>query len=662
MHLSARNKNGQVPARWSPQRGSPLLESQPKEPLLADQGLPRVQRKVTIIILAWNALDYTRRCLATLRDHTDLSAHEVIVVDNGSTDGTAQFLETLDWTRLIKNTRNLGFVRGNNLGISASDPKSDITLLNNDIEIYQHGWLEKLQAAAYAAGQIGVVGCRLVQPGGTLLHAGTYMPLNSFWGQQIGSGEKDVNQFNQTREVEGVVFACVYIKREVLEAVGPLDEAYISYFEDTDYCLKASEKGYKTVCCGDVTLVHHERVSTTENRVDFSSIFDRSQHVFKKRWAQALESRYTMEVGWHSIMNFPTGYGETCRGLLLALNDLGVKVAYQYVYGAGTPFPLEEPEASDDYRLNAIRQEKIDPRAPQVVYAQGDVFEKNFGSYKIGYTMLEVDGFPKEWVQQANLMDEVWVPSSFNRETFLASGLTKPVHVMPLGIDPHHFNPGIKGFPIPNRFTFLSVFEWGERKAPEILLKAFSQEFSSAEPVLLLCKVSNIDPQVNVRKQVRDLRLDPRGGRIEFIYNRSIPYHQLGSLYRSADCFVLPFRGEGWGMPILEAMACGLPVIATNWSGPTEFLSPDNAYPLSPCRLIPAAAKCPYYTGFRWADPDADHLRTLLRHVFEHQEEAREKGMRACSEVLKRWTWAESATRIKKRLREIGGSKSNGEV
>lgn len=614
----------------------------------------RTAPKVTIIILTWNALAHTRRCVATLRDHTDLSAHEVIVVDNGSTDGTVQFLGTLDWIRLIKNRRNLGFVRGNNRGIAASDPKSDVVLLNNDIEIYQRDWLERLQAAAYSDSRIGVVGCRLVRPGGKLLHAGTYMPLNSFWGQQIGSGEKDVNQYNQTREVEGVVFACVYIKREVLEAVGPLDESYISYFEDTDYCLMAREKGYTTVCCGDVTLVHHERVSTTENHADFSSMFGRSQHVFKKRWKAALESRYTAALGWHSIMNFPTGYGMTCRQVLVALEEAGIKVAYHYAYGNGTPYPVEEASDSGDYFLNLIRARQLDSKAPQVTYAQGDVFQRNRGKYRIGFTMTEVDGFPQEWVRQAGRMDEIWVPSTCNKEGFLASGLRRPIHIIPLGINPAYFNPGITGYPLGGPYTFLSIFDWRKRKGADLLLRAFNNEFRAHEDVLLICKVTADVSTVDMKRELAELQLSRGGGRISFLINQSIPYYQLGSLYRSAHCFVLPTRGEGWGMPLLEAMACGLPVVATNWGGHTEFMTEHNAYPIHVEKFVPADESWPYYKGFRWAEPDGSHLRHLLRYVFEHQDDAREKGRRASLEVCRDWTWRHTAGRIYSRLAEIG--------
>jgi len=82
--------------------------------------------------------------------------------------------------------------------------------------------------------------------------------------------------------------------------------------------------------------------------------------------------------------------------------------------------------------------------------------------------MLEVDGFPEEWVRQANEMDEVWVPSEFNRQGLIRCGVRSSLHVMPLGVDPHHFHPRIVAVPNPRRdFVFLSSFEWGERKQPE---------------------------------------------------------------------------------------------------------------------------------------------------------------------------------------------------
>ena len=91
--------------------------------------------------------------------------------------------------------------------------------------------------------------------------------------------------------------------------------------------------------------------------------------------------------------------------------------------------------------------------------------------------MLEVTGLPQEWVDGCNSMDEVWVPASFNVETFRDSGVRVPIRVMPLGVDVDYFHPSITGFRPSDRFTFLSVFEWGERKAPEVLLRAFAEEF-----------------------------------------------------------------------------------------------------------------------------------------------------------------------------------------
>lgn len=616
-------------------------------------------KPVSIIIVTWNCIEYTKQCLKTLfftlnnYNHNDI---EIIVVDNGSSDGTLEYIKTINTIKLIPNKKNLGFSKANNIALKQARIDSDIILLNNDIEIYQNNWIYKLQQCANIENNIGLVGCRLSSFQNNarfLMHAGTYMPIETLWGQQIG-GEKDINQYSLDREVEGVVFACSYIKREVIEKVGYLDEDFFAYFEDTDYCFRVKEKGYKVYYCGNVDLIHHQNVSTSVNKVSHNKIFIESQKIFEKKWIEKLKKiKYFLNIDWHSIINFKTGYAISSREIALALDRNGVKVNYQYVYGENTPFPIMEPVYSDNYMINCIRDRQFGFSDIQVVYAQGDVFKKNTGKYKIGYTMLETDKIPDEWVKQCNLMNEVWVPSNFNKETFIKSGVDKPIFVMPLGVDINYFNPYIKGYSINEVFTFLSIFEWGERKAPDILLKAFNDEFSIKEDAILILKIFNNDPTVDVYKQIKDLNLNRNGGRIILSINEIVPSYQIGSLYRSCNCFVLPTRGEGWGMPILEAMACGIPVIATNWSAQTEFMTTKNSFPLEIDGLILAKAKCPYYNGFKWAQPSYEHLRYLLRYVYENREEAKKIGEMAAKDVVYKWTWDNTVKKIIKRISAI---------
>src|SRR5260370_9922696 len=100
---------------------------------------------------------------------------------------------------------------------------------------------------------------------------------------------------------------------------------------------------------------------------------------------------------------------------------------------------------------------------------------------------------------------------------------------------------------------------------------------------------------LNVREEIRRLRLRESGGKISFIFNREFPYYQLGSFYRSADCYISSGRGEGWDMPLMEAMACGLPTIATDWAAHTQFVHARSSYPLRIPGVLPAEATCPSY-------------------------------------------------------------------
>jgi glycosyltransferase involved in cell wall biosynthesis len=136
------------------------------------------------------------------------------------------------------------------------------------------------------------------------------------------------------------------------------------------------------------------------------------------------------------------------------------------------------------------------------------------------------------------------------------------------------------------------------------------------------------------------------------IYNQPLGVEQLVELYQGADCFVLPTRGEGWCMPALEAMACGVPPIVTNWSGPQAFLNEQVGYPLPISGLVETNQPHPYYRGARWAAPDEDALVALLRHVHTNRDEARAKG-RAAAVAAQAWGWARAVEVVMGRLKNI---------
>ena len=489
------------------------------------------------------------------------------------------------------------------------------------------------------------------------MHTGTNIMAETMWGQQTDSGrlEIDINQYNQDREVQGVVFAVAYIKRNVFDQLGGLSEDFHSYFEDTDFCLKALQKGFKTICCGSVTLIHDQHGSTQDNSSFRKKLFSQSRKTFTKKWKPHLNSTYTSKLAWQSIMNFPTGYAMSSQAIVKALDDSKVNVQYKYVYGPNSPFPVPEKEDMNHHRLNVICKRPFPKKPPvSIVYGQGDVFEKNQGKYKIGFTMLEVDGFPEEWVRQANKMDEIWVPSEFNKQTFLKSGLKKPIYKIPLGVDTNYFNQKIQSQKNPNKdYAFFTNIEWGERKNPQMQLRQFNKTFKSTDDVCLIAKLNNRDPNINLQNEIKALNLKSNGGRIYFIINREFSFNELPLLYRSVDCYITAGRGEGWDMPLLEAMACGLPTIATDWGAHQEFATNENSYLLNINGTIPAIAKCPYYDGFQWADPDSNHFSELLIQIYNNPEQAKSKGIYAANEIERKWQWKNTTEKILNRVRSV---------
>ncbi len=212
--------------------------------------------KASVIVLSWNGMDYLEDCLDAVlsQDYPDL---EVIVADNGSTDGSTDFVaEHYPQVRLIRNECNLGFAAGNNVGLRAAT--GDVLVLLNQDTVVRPGWLEALVEALSTDPDIGIVGGKALYPDGTIQHAGGYVNERG-GGSHYGYRQEDVGQFDQMRDVDYVTGAALAITRQALQAIGGLDEGFKpAYFEDVDWCYRARRAGFRVVYVPQAVLIHKE--------------------------------------------------------------------------------------------------------------------------------------------------------------------------------------------------------------------------------------------------------------------------------------------------------------------------------------------------------------------------------------------------------------------
>lgn len=345
-----------------------------------------------------------------------------------------------------------------------------------------------------------------------------------------------------------------------------------------------------------------------------------------------------------------TGYADEARGIIFGLYRAGVRLQVQPLglqQDTNSLLSVEEREI-----LEMLRHQSVD-------VARGICFQHcpahDFNSfvrcrYLVGRTMYETDAIPDGWREHCEPMDEVWVPSRFNCETFASAGVSRErLHALPGGIDTDIFHPGAEPFCIPPRrgFNFLSVFEWTDRKGVDILLRAYLQEFKPGEDVALILKTYG-RPEAHADMLPRLAYLIERqlGARLEdvppviLLTPDFLSAAEMPRLYACADVFVLPTRGEGWGRPFMEALSCGLPVIATGWSGHLDFLTDDIGYLLdNELQPVPWNNDVELSAGHRWAEAHVQHLRELMRRVYEQRDETKKMGLRARAEMIANWQW-----------------------
>jgi len=240
---------------------------------------------VSIVILTWNQLPFTKECLASIERHTP-EPHEVILVDNGSSDGTITWLRELAQGRdnyfLIENSENLGFSKGCNQGIEAAKG-TYILLLNNDT-VVTPGWLSGLLECLQSSPDVGIVGPMTNSISGIqMIPEVGYAETTELDRYALAFRKKYRGRRIPLRRIVGF---CMLFGRNLVQRVGLLDERFGSgNFEDDDYCLRAALNGYRNMVAGDVFIHHHGSATFKGNGVDFSQAMSGNQGLFSSKWS-----------------------------------------------------------------------------------------------------------------------------------------------------------------------------------------------------------------------------------------------------------------------------------------------------------------------------------------------------------------------------------------
>lgn len=274
----------------------------------------------------------------------------------------------------------------------------------------------------------------------------------------------------------------------------------------------------------------------------------------------------------------------------------------------------------------------------------------------------EFSTLPKKFVDIFLQADELWVPSNYTRRAFINSGIPfNKVQIVPNGIDPELFQPNgdLYQLETKKRLKFLYVGGTTYRKGIDILLQAYVSTFTSKDDVTLVIKDMGTESfYLGQTAQDRISAIQNTEGSPEIIYIKDyLTEKEMASLFRSCDVFVSPYRGEGFSLPTLEAMASGLPVIVTE-GGATEDFVLDSfgwkipSYQISVGEYIDEE---PFVGEVFLLEPDANYLGNLMRSIYQNPSDITVRGILASQYARQYWTWKKSTLKVLSRIDALYG-------
>ena len=350
-------------------------------------------------------------------------------------------------------------------------------------------------------------------------------------------------------------------------------------------------------------------------------------------------------------LNAELGVGEIARQAITALDTALVPVLPMALAAPGSrhshPF-AHTGRWSGGYPINLVCVNA--DVLPDFAQQAGPAFFQ--GRHTIGWWWWELAEFPKRWLGSFELVDQLWAGSTFVAET-LARVADIPVTVVPAPVtvegaprsEPERFR-------LPPEFSFLFTYDYSSvlaRKNPLGLIDAFLRAFPEPGEACLVLKSINADHHPAHHARVREAAQEHRHVLIFDDYLHPVDKDRLVA---SCDCYVSLHRSEGFGMTMAEAMYLGKPVIATGYSGNTDFMRPDNSWLVKYKLAAVGPGAAPYPPEAHWAEPDLAHAASLMREVFEGGDSVRQRARKGASDIRRRHSPDAVGQKMESLLRE----------
>jgi len=531
-----------------------------------------------------------------------------------------------------------------------------VFVFNEEVEARLGGIIDELFNIAQQVKNWGVISPLVLSKDNKIIWHGGYIAPNLNMPMSYGANEDYVGQFPGTREVMVVPFYCALISKDLYKKLGAPNGLGEDIFTDADYCMQAIANEFKILAADKVSVRYLGKDPKKYSFSKYVSTLEQSAQSFQQRWGQIFQSHYKLPVCYQSRVSAPTGFAIALGNYMKALSEKGIEVLYNFIGGA----PETEP-APEDLYLTAITEKVADINMPQVIWGQAPLFFKNSGKYKIGHCEFEGEEFPKSWIRYCNMMDELWVPTKWDREKAIKAGVNKPIYVIYQGVDPDYYHPDIAPMQIQVKQTFKFVCNaaWLPRKNLGSLIKTFARTFQRSEDVCLIIKTMNLGLVQSVEDEIKKLKIPDDSGWI-YVKEEDWPSSYLPSFYTMGHCFVLPTHGEGWGLPVFEALACGLPVITTGYGAVNEVLRdkdkknrPLPGLHLLDYKLTRAHTPYEYLKDSMWAEPNLNQLSEKMRFIYTNYAKERAKALETSEFIRKEFSWHKCVEPIIERLKEI---------